>query len=56
VVPISSPWTINRPIIGMACARFSSGMIEINGGHPASRGAVLVKNGQGHGVPVGGML
>jgi len=45
VVPINSPWTINGPIIGMACARFRNRMKKINGGHPASQGAVLVENG-----------
>jgi len=56
VVPIISPWTINGPRIGMLCKQFRSGMKKDSGGHLASPGAVLVKNGQGHGVPGGGVL
>jgi len=49
-----SPASTNRPTNSSRCAKFIAGMTGINGGHPASRGALLVENGQDHEVPVGG--
>jgi len=42
VVPNNSPWTINGPIIGMACKQFRRGMQESNGGQPARQEPVAI--------------
>jgi len=53
VVPINSPWTINRPLIGMACKRFRRGTQKVNGGQPAHQESVAIRKGHGNGFPVG---
>jgi len=48
------PITANRQTNSSRCEHFIAGMTGISGGHPASRGAILIENGQGNKVPVGG--
>jgi len=48
-----SQGSTSRPKNSSRCAQFIANM-GISGGHPARRMAVLIENGQGHRVPVGG--
>jgi len=46
----------NRSTNSSRCELFLANMTAMNGGHPASQGAVVHENSQGHGFPVGGCI